>query len=122
MVDGLTYCHIQASKMYFVLTTTQNVQCTMLMELLQRLARVFKDYCGVLTEDSVRRNFLLLYELLDEVFDRGYPQSMSTEMLKAYVYNEPVQKLSKLSHLSASKLPSHTCTCMHMRTRMPART
>ena len=60
--------------MYFLFTTLRNVQAATLVELLQRLARVFKDYCGVITEESVRRNFLLLYELLDEVFDRGIPQ------------------------------------------------
>jgi AP-4 complex subunit mu-1 len=89
VVDGVTFCHIQTSKMFFVMTTVKNMQCTTLIELLLRLTRVFKDYCGVLTEESVRRNFLLLYELLDEVLDRGCPQSMSTELLKAYVYNEP---------------------------------
>eukprot|EP00277_Geminigera_cryophila_P004235 CAMPEP_0179419528 /NCGR_PEP_ID=MMETSP0799-20121207/8649_1 /TAXON_ID=46947 /ORGANISM="Geminigera cryophila, Strain CCMP2564" /LENGTH=475 /DNA_ID=CAMNT_0021193011 /DNA_START=3 /DNA_END=1427 /DNA_ORIENTATION=+ len=89
VVDGVTFCHIQTSKMFFVLTSTKNVQCATLIEILQRLSRVFKDYCGVLTEESVRRNFLLLYELLDECFDRGCPQGMSTELLKAYVYNEP---------------------------------
>ena len=62
------------SSMYFLFTTLRNVQAATLVELLHRLARVFKDYCGVITEESVRRNFLLLYELLDEVFDRGIPQ------------------------------------------------
>jgi hypothetical protein len=47
--DGVTFCHIQTSKMFFVLTTVKNMQCTMLMELLQGVSRVFKDYCGVLT-------------------------------------------------------------------------
>ena len=37
--------------------------------------RAGQDYLGVLTEESVRRNFLLLYELLDEVFDCGCPQA-----------------------------------------------
>jgi len=37
--------------------------------------RTGQDYLGVLTEESVRRNFLLLYELLDEVFDCGCPQA-----------------------------------------------
>ena len=74
VLDGITYCHLQMSSMYFLFTTLRNVQAATLVELLQRLARVFKDYCGVITEESVRRNFLLLYELLDEVFDRGIPQ------------------------------------------------
>eukprot|EP00286_Rhodomonas_abbreviata_P027080 CAMPEP_0181301630 /NCGR_PEP_ID=MMETSP1101-20121128/7527_1 /TAXON_ID=46948 /ORGANISM="Rhodomonas abbreviata, Strain Caron Lab Isolate" /LENGTH=477 /DNA_ID=CAMNT_0023406949 /DNA_START=232 /DNA_END=1662 /DNA_ORIENTATION=- len=90
VLDGVTYCHLQQNSMYFLFTATKNVQAAALVECLHRIARLFKDYCGVLTEESVRRNFLLLYELLDEVFDRGFPQGMSTELLKAYVYNEPV--------------------------------
>eukprot|EP00290_Baffinella_frigidus_P014552 CAMPEP_0180148222 /NCGR_PEP_ID=MMETSP0986-20121125/19839_1 /TAXON_ID=697907 /ORGANISM="non described non described, Strain CCMP2293" /LENGTH=475 /DNA_ID=CAMNT_0022094153 /DNA_START=103 /DNA_END=1527 /DNA_ORIENTATION=- len=90
LLEGITFCHQQHNQLYFVFTATKNVQAATLVELLQRLSRVFKDYLGVLTEESVRRNFLLLYELLDEVFDCGCPQGTSTELLKAYVYNEPV--------------------------------
>jgi AP-4 complex subunit mu-1 len=54
------------------------------------MAKVFKDYCGVLTEESIRKNFILIYELLDEMVDYGYPQITSTEMLKSYIHNEPV--------------------------------
>jgi AP-4 complex subunit mu-1 len=58
------------------------------LELLNRLSKVFKDYCGVLTEESIRKNFVLIYELLDEMMDFGYPQITSTEALKVYVHNE----------------------------------
>lgn len=30
-----------------------------------------QDYCGVLSEDSLRKNFVLVYELLDEMVDFG---------------------------------------------------
>ncbi|KAJ4880354.1 AP-4 complex subunit mu [Raphanus sativus] len=49
-----------------------------------------KDYLGVLNEDSFRKNFVLVYELLDEVIDFGYVQTTSTEVLKSYVFNEPI--------------------------------
>ena len=58
--------------------------------MLNRLAKIFKDYCGVLTEESIRKNFILVYELLDEMIDFGYPQVTSTEQLKNYVHNEAV--------------------------------
>ena len=57
---------------------------------MNRLAKVFKDYCGVLTEESIRKNFILIYELLDEMVDFGYPQITSTEMLKSCIHNEPL--------------------------------
>jgi len=44
----------------------------------------------VLTEASLRKNFVLVYELLDEMVDFGYGQSTSTEALKKSVFNEPV--------------------------------
>lgn len=33
---------------------------------------------------------MLVYELLDEMIDFGYPQTTSTEVLKSFVFNEPV--------------------------------
>jgi AP-4 complex subunit mu-1 len=51
---------------------------------------VFKDYCGTLSEEAMRKNFILLYELLDEMLDYGYPQVTQTENLKAFIYNEPI--------------------------------
>ena len=59
------------------------------IELLNRLAKGFKDYCGVLTEESIRKNFTLVYELLDEMVDFGYPQITSTGghyLLAIYYY------------------------------------
>lgn len=48
-----------------------------------------QDYCGLLSEEAVRKNFVLIYELLDEVIDYGYPQNSSSEALKEFVLNEP---------------------------------
>ena len=54
------------------------------------MARIFKDYCGTLSEEALRKNFILCYELLDEMIDYGYPQVTRTENLKSFVYNEPI--------------------------------
>jgi len=51
----------------FVATTRANVSPSLILELLQRIARVIKDYLGILSEESLRKNFVLVYELLDEV-------------------------------------------------------
>lgn len=76
---------------------TPQVSPSFVLELLERLAKVFKDYCGVLSEESIRKNFILIYELLDEALDYGYPQSTSTETLKLYVHNEPLAVEGKVS-------------------------
>ncbi|KAH9756264.1 AP-4 complex subunit mu [Citrus sinensis] len=89
-VDGVNYFHVKVVGLLFVATTRVNVSPSLVLELLQRIARVIKDYLGVLNEDSLRKNFVLVYELLDEVIDFGYVQTTSTEVLKSYVFNEPI--------------------------------
>lgn len=54
------------------------------------MTRQFKDFCGILSEEALRKNFPLIYELLDEIIDFGFIQGTSTESLKSYVHNEPV--------------------------------
>ena len=65
-----------------------------------------QDYCGLLSEEAVRKNFVLLYELLDEVIDYGYPQNSSSEALKEFVLNEPTV-LKSVSDMPCPVL--HTC-------------
>lgn len=79
----------QAGGLFVAATTRKNVSASHVLELLHRVARVIKDYCGVMNEDALRKNSILTYELLDEMLDYGYAQSTSTESLKVHVFNEP---------------------------------
>ncbi|KAL7175859.1 hypothetical protein ACSBR2_029438 [Camellia fascicularis] len=113
-VDGVNYFHMKVVGLLFVATTRANVSPSLVLELLQRIARVIKDYLGVLNEDSFRKNFVLVYELLDEVVDFGYVQTTSTEVLKSYVFNEPIM-------FDAARLPTlgPAAIFMHGSKRMP---
>ncbi|XXG86540.1 hypothetical protein AAC387_Pa11g1412 [Persea americana] len=112
--DGVNYVHVKVAGLLFVATTRVNVSPSLVLELLQRIARVIKDYLGVLNEDSLRKNFVLVYELLDEVIDFGYPQTTSTEVLKSYIFNEPIE-------VEAARLPPLGPAAMFMQgtKRMP---
>jgi len=89
-IEGITYIYIRRNSLLIVCTTRFNVSPATTVELLNRMAKVFKDYCGILTEESIRKNFILIYELIEEMIDFGYPQITSTEMLKNFVQNEAV--------------------------------
>ncbi|ETO29144.1 hypothetical protein RFI_07982 [Reticulomyxa filosa] len=41
---------------------------------------------GSFNEQALRSNFVLVYELLDEVMDHGYPQIVSVDLLKQYIH------------------------------------
>ena len=43
-----------------------------------------------MNEEAIRKNFVLVYELLDEIFDFGHPQYLSSELVKPHIVNEPV--------------------------------
>ncbi|KAK2552313.1 AP-4 complex subunit mu [Acropora cervicornis] len=69
----------------------------------QGISDLCKDYCGVLNEESIKKNFPLIYELLDEMLDFGYVQVLSTEGLKPFVCNQP-------EVVSSSKEPVWLCS------------
>ncbi|KAH9257889.1 hypothetical protein BASA81_003908 [Batrachochytrium salamandrivorans] len=90
-LDGIHYISTKTSSgLYFLCTSKYNVSPNLILELLARLAKTFRDFLGVLTEESIRKNFVLVYELLDEVLDFGFPLQTSTETLKQFVWNDPI--------------------------------
>ena len=54
------------------------------MLFLHRLTEVFADYFKELEEESIRDNFVIVYELMDEMMDFGYPQTTETKILQEY--------------------------------------
>lgn len=88
--DGVHFLHARMGGLFWVATTRENVSPSLVIELLMRVYWVTRDYVGHVSEESVRRNFLLIYELLDEVLDYGFPQNSSTERLKQFIAMEPV--------------------------------
>lgn len=46
--------------------------------------------CPASIQEAIRKNFILVYELLDETLDYGYPQGTSTETLRHHVRSDPI--------------------------------
>lgn len=71
--EGINYIHLQKYSIYLVATTRFNSSPNLTLELLMKIANVIKDFCGELTEESIRKNIVMIYELIDEMLDFGYP-------------------------------------------------
>uniref|UniRef100_H3CQF3 AP-4 complex subunit mu-1 n=1 Tax=Tetraodon nigroviridis TaxID=99883 RepID=H3CQF3_TETNG len=85
------FVHIRQGGLYWVATTTAvDSSPFTVIEFLNRLAALVKDYCGNVSEKSVQMNFALIYELLDEVLDYGYIQTTSSDVLKNFIQTEAV--------------------------------
>lgn len=71
---------------------------------------MFSTYFGDLDDSVLRDNFVLAYELLDEMMDHGYPQSTDARALKPYVTQQAHKKHGKSvqrAEQDASTLTSH---------------
>lgn len=85
-IDGSTFLYTRHLNMYMVAVTRANVNPALAFEYLFQLNRIFKAYLGHdYTEDQIRNNFTLIYELLEETMDFGYPQNCAIDVLKMYV-------------------------------------
>jgi len=58
---------------------------------LYRLIEVFKSYFKDLEEESIRDNFIIIYELMDEMMDFGYPQTTEAKLLQEYITQEGIK-------------------------------
>lgn len=81
-MDGVNYFFAKKFGIYFVATTKHNVSTSMVHDIIYRMMKVFRDYCGVLNEESIRKNFVLIYEIIDEIIDYGHAQLVTTEHIR----------------------------------------
>ena len=90
----ITYMWIRVNNIYMVAVAKGNPNCTMVFAYLYKLQEVLQDYFKVLEDESLRDNFVITYELLDEMMDHGYPQTTEVKILKEFIKSD-ANKLTK---------------------------
>jgi len=86
--DGITYIYIKANNIYLLATTNRNANAAMILMFLYRTVEVFKEYFKEIEEESITDNFVIIYELLDEMMDFGIPQTTEPKILQEYITQE----------------------------------
>ncbi|EGC33709.1 AP-2 medium chain [Dictyostelium purpureum] len=107
LIGSTSFMYIKVGNIYIVGVSRQNVNACMVFEVLHQLVDIFKSYFDTIDEDSIRNNFVLVYELLDEILDFGYPQNCSTDVLKLYI-TQGQGKLKSLDKLKQDKISKIT--------------
>lgn len=79
-------------------STRINSNAMLIVMMLQKLKELLTVYCRSqpLTEYAIRNNFIVIYELIDEVFDFGFPQILEIDVLKKYITSSGGNKLDKI--------------------------
>jgi AP-1 complex subunit mu len=84
-INDVHYCWIRYKNIYIVAVSKRNPDICMVFFFLHRLIDLLIGYFNVLEDESIRDNFVLIYELLDEIMDHGYPQNTDAKLLKEYI-------------------------------------
>ncbi|CAJ2631756.1 AP-3 complex subunit mu isoform X2 [Trifolium pratense] len=108
----------------FLACTQVEMPPLMAIEFLCRVADVINGYLGGLNEDSIKDNFVIVYELLDEMIDNGFPLTTEPNILQEMI--APPNIVSKVlsvvtgnSSNVSDTLPGSTASCVPWRTADP---
>ena len=92
--------HIRSDPLIFACTAQREAPPLLLLEFLSHLSDVVAEYLGKgdggFSEDGVRDNAALIYQLLDEMIDGGVPSVTEPNALKEAV--PPPRLLAKVAH------------------------
>jgi AP-2 complex subunit mu-1 len=90
-----SFFYIKKSNIWLAVVTKQNINAAMCFEFLNKAVEVMQSYFGKISEENIKNNFVLIYELLDEILDFGYPQNSDVGILKTYITQQGVKSQTK---------------------------
>ena len=103
-INNVHYCWIAHQNIYIVTVSKRNINIALVFAFLYKLKSILIDYFTSLEEETIRDNFVLIYELLDEIMDHGYPTATESTILKNFITTESNVKESKNKEQSSNAI------------------
>jgi AP-1 complex subunit mu len=100
--SGVGYAWIKYGTVYLLAVTRRDSNVAMMISYLYKLGDVLKDYFKVVSEEFIKDNFVLTYELLDELCDNGQPQNTEVKVLRQYIKTEASKVISAVKETTRS--------------------
>lgn len=101
--QGINYIYIVHNNLYLCALTRRNENVMAIVIFLSKLVEVLTQYFKSLEEESIRDNFVIIYELLDEMMDYGCPQTTDTSILKQYITQDYYKLIRKSTITPATR-------------------
>lgn len=86
--DGNIFFQVRHNDLILFAVSNTNSNALMVFSFLQVFIDTLRCYFKNVCEESVRDNFVVIYELLDEMVDFGYPQTTEFKLLKDFIKTE----------------------------------
>uniref|UniRef100_A0A8I5QJU5 Adaptor related protein complex 2 subunit mu 1 n=1 Tax=Homo sapiens TaxID=9606 RepID=A0A8I5QJU5_HUMAN len=109
-----SFFHVKRSNIWLAAVTKQNVNAAMVFEFLYKMCDVMAAYFGKISEENIKNNFVLIYELLDEILDFGYPQNSETGALKTFITQQGIKSQDPSLIAFSSFSASLAASCGHL--------
>ncbi|CAG9466869.1 unnamed protein product [Pedinophyceae sp. YPF-701] len=91
IVRDTTFMHTRINDVYIMCATKTNSNAMLSFRFMRGLCDVLRSYFGdSFCQRHVEAGFLLIYELMDEMSDFGYPQVVDPSVLKGYILQKNV--------------------------------
>ncbi|KAG5504987.1 hypothetical protein JKF63_04434 [Porcisia hertigi] len=106
--QGCTYTFVRERDVYLLMVSTINTCSLQQVAFLHQCVSVFKAYIKTVTQETVRDNFVIIYELLDEICDFGFPQFTEEQALREYILQSTLltKIMGSKSTFTQSELPA----------------
>ncbi|XP_074661834.1 AP-3 complex subunit mu-1-like [Tubulanus polymorphus] len=77
--------NIHRNHMFVVAVVTTEVPPLFVIEFLHRVMDILEDYFEEATESVIKENYVIVYEILDEMLDNGFPLATESNILKELI-------------------------------------
>jgi AP-2 complex subunit mu-1 len=109
-----SFLHLRAGNVYLLAITHANSNAMLVFSFLSRTVDLIKSYCNNdFSEEVVKGNFVLIYELLDEILDFGYPQVTDPSVMKGFIFQKGYasEATKKKREIEAQNATLQVCFC-----------
>jgi AP-2 complex subunit mu-1 len=91
-LDKASFMYTRYGDVFVVGVSRHNCNPTLVFQFMFKMVDVLKAYFGgTFDEDNIRQNFVVIYELLDECADYGYPQLTAINILSSFIKHGQVK-------------------------------
>ncbi|VDL90221.1 unnamed protein product [Schistocephalus solidus] len=87
-----SFFHIKRGNIWLCAVSRRNLNAAAVFELLHAILNIFQQHLGRVTEENIKNNFVLIYELLD---DYGYAQNTDTGVLRNLITQAAIRSATK---------------------------
>ncbi len=83
--EDISFFYVKHANVRILASTKGNANSMLVFTFLSSFLELLKDFLKKVESEVIKDNIIVIYELMDEIMDNGYPQSTDFKILKKYI-------------------------------------